>query len=186
MKIENININDIKPYENNPRNNDTAVEKVAESIRLFGFKNPVILDKNNVIVCGHARVKAAEKLGIKTIPCIYADDLTDEQTKAFRLIDNKTAEYAQWDFEKLELEIKEFNLTGMTDGFDFKFCDTSYIDDLLNNDFIETSSEKEQFQMTFIFDMTQKTAFDSYLLTYGKEHLRKAIEQLVIRGPDNA
>lgn len=107
MKIENINITDIKPYKNNPRKNDKAIEKVAESIRLFGFKNPVILDKHNVIVCGHTRVKAAEKLGIKTIPCIYADDLSNEQIKAFRLIDNKTAEYAQWDFNALAIEIKD-------------------------------------------------------------------------------
>ena len=118
MKLEIINIQAIKPYENNPRKNERAIEKVVESIRLFGFKNPVILDKNNVIVCGHTRVKAAEKLGITTIPCIYADDLTDEQIKAFRLIDNKTAEYAQWDFEKLELEWNE-DIDDMLKAFDF-------------------------------------------------------------------
>lgn len=121
MQIENIDIKQLKPYQNNPRKNDKAIDKVAESIKLFGFRIPVILDKNDVIICGHTRIKAAEKLGIKIIPCIYADDLTDEQIKAFRLIDNKTSEYAQWDFEKLDLEIKENNLFDFLDGFNLDF-----------------------------------------------------------------
>jgi len=118
MQIENIDIKQLKPYQNNPRKNDRAIDKVAESIKLFGFKIPVILDRNDVIVCGHTRVKAAEKLGIKIIPCIYANDLTDEQIQAFRLIDNKTSEYAQWDFEKLELEWNE-DIDDMLKSFDF-------------------------------------------------------------------
>ena len=102
-------INELIPYENNPRNNDGAVEAVAASIRAFGFKVPIIADKNNVIVAGHTRLKAAKLLGLKKVPVIKADDLTDEQVRAFRLADNKTAEIAEWDFEKLEpVDISEF------------------------------------------------------------------------------
>ena len=106
MEIVNKNIEEIKMYENNPRNNDGAVEYVANSIKEFGFKVPVVLDKNNVIVAGHTRYKAAKLLKITEIPCIIADDLNDEQVKAFRLIDNKAAELASWDIDLLNLELE--------------------------------------------------------------------------------
>lgn len=99
ISIIEKNINDLKPYGNNPRINDEAVEKVAESIKEFGWKVPVVVDKNDVIVAGHTRLKAAQQLGIETVPVIVADDLTPEQVKAFRLADNKTAEFANWDMD---------------------------------------------------------------------------------------
>jgi hypothetical protein len=105
MQIEYLNINDITPYENNPRMNDEAIEYVANSIKEFGFKVPIVIDKNNVIVCGHTRLKAAKQLNLDTVPCIKADDLTDEQITAFRLADNKTAEVAEWDFSMLDMEL---------------------------------------------------------------------------------
>lgn len=117
MNIVNVNINDIIPYDKNPRLNDEAVEYVANSIKEFGFKVPVILDKNNVIITGHTRVKACEKLGIEEIPCIYADDLTEEQVKAFRLADNKVGEIADWDFELLNDELEKINLDMLDFGF---------------------------------------------------------------------
>jgi ParB/RepB/Spo0J family partition protein len=104
-------LDSIKPYENNPRNNETAVDKVAESIKQFGFKNPIIVDKDNIIIAGHTRLKAAYKLGLEVAPVIVADDLDEEKAKAFRLADNKTSEFASWDFEKLEAELAE--LTGI-------------------------------------------------------------------------
>ena len=107
MNIENINIKDLKPYEKNPRNNKEAVDYVAESIKQFGFKVPVVIDKDNVIVCGHTRYRACKKLGITEIPCVIADDLTDEQIKAFRLADNKTAEFAEWDYNLLDEELSD-------------------------------------------------------------------------------
>lgn len=85
---------DIKPYEKNPRKNDEAVKYVAESIKEFGFKVPIVVDKDMTIVAGHTRYKAAKKLGLNEVPVIVADDLTDEQIKAFRLADNKTGEKA--------------------------------------------------------------------------------------------
>lgn len=110
---------DLKPYENNPRNNAAAVSYVANSIKEFGFKNPVIIDKDGVVIAGHTRLKAAEELGIEDIPCIMADDLTDEQVKAFRLADNKSAEIATWDDELLTIELEDIKTLDMTDfGFD--------------------------------------------------------------------
>jgi ParB/RepB/Spo0J family partition protein len=107
MNIIDLNVDELIPYENNPRKNDEAVDKVALSISAFGFKVPIVIDKDNVIIAGHTRRKAAERLGMKTVPCIIADDLTEEQVKAFRLADNKTSEFAEWDFEKLNEELAE-------------------------------------------------------------------------------
>lgn len=105
LQINNLPIADLKEYANNPRHNDAAVDAVAASIKEFGFKVPIIIDRDNVIVAGHTRLKAARKLGLETVPCIIADDLTPEQINAFRLADNKTAELADWDFELLEKEL---------------------------------------------------------------------------------
>ena len=119
MQIIEKPIDEIIPYANNPRNNDDAVDKVAASIAEFGFKVPVIVDKNNIIVAGHTRVRAAKKLGLDTVPCVMADDLTDAQVKAFRLADNKVSEFATWDMEKLELELADLEDLQMTDfGFE--------------------------------------------------------------------
>ena len=118
MDILNLGLEEIKPYEKNPRNNDNAVDAVAASIREFGFKVPIIIDKDNIIVAGHTRYKAANKLGLKTVPCIKADDLTDEQVKAFRLADNKVAEQADWDFELLNEELETITMDMDQFGFD--------------------------------------------------------------------
>ena len=107
MDIIEVKITELKPYENNPRNNDDAAAAVARSIKEFGFKVPVIIDKNTVIVAGHTRLKAAMLLKLESVPCIVADDLTDEQIKAFRLADNKVSELATWDFEALDKELKD-------------------------------------------------------------------------------
>lgn len=120
MNIIDMNVEELIPYKNNPRKNDDAVEKVALSISAFGFKVPIVIDSNNVIVTGHTRLKAAKKLGITKVPCIKADDLTDEQIKAFRLADNKVAEFSQWDEEKLMKELEGLEEVDMSlYGFDF-------------------------------------------------------------------
>lgn len=134
MNIIEKNVNEIIPYINNPRKNDNAVDKVAASIKEFGFKVPCVISSDNVIVTGHTRIKAAKKLGMETVPCIIADDLTDAQIKAFRLADNKVAEFAEWDFEKLEIELeglKEFDFDdfGFQVDFDEKDKDTEIIED---------------------------------------------------------
>jgi site-specific DNA-methyltransferase (adenine-specific) len=123
MQIKDIAIDELKVYENNPRFNNNAVEAVANSISEFGFKVPIIIDKDNIIVAGHTRLKAAQRLGLETVPCIVADDLTPEQIKAFRLADNKTAELAEWDFSKLEEELEDLKMN--FDMSEFGFVDNS-------------------------------------------------------------
>lgn len=105
MQIIEMPVGKLKAYDRNPRKNDEAVDAVAASIKNFGFKIPIVIDKNNIIVCGHTRLKAAKQLKIEKVPCIIADDLTDEQIRAFRLADNKVSEIAQWDFKLLDLEL---------------------------------------------------------------------------------
>lgn len=122
LEIIYKNIKDLKPYSKNARKNDKAVKYVAKSIEEFGFKVPVIIDKDNVIVCGHTRYKASKKLGYNEIPCIIADDLTEEQIKAFRLADNKVSEKADWDFDLLSDEIDDIIDINMED-FGFEFID---------------------------------------------------------------
>lgn len=124
MNIIEKPINEVIPYEKNPRINDNAVPAVMKSIEEFGFKVPIVIDKNGIIVTGHTRLKAAKKLGMKTVPCIVADDLTPEQIKAFRLADNKVAEAAEWDMELLneeldgiiDIDMSDFNFGDITDS----------------------------------------------------------------------
>lgn len=119
IKIIQKSIADLTPYSRNPRRNDEAVPMVMNSIKEFGFKVPIVVDKNNIIVCGHTRFKAALKLGLETVPCIVADDLSDEQIKAFRLADNKVSEKAEWDFEILSGELDDIISIDM-DSFGFE------------------------------------------------------------------
>ena len=133
MQIVEMDVNDLNEYENNPRLNDDAVEYVARSIESFGFKNPIIIDSNNVIIAGHTRLKAAKFLGMDTVPCIVADDLTEDQIKAFRLADNKVGELAQWDIDALKIELDEIKF----DMEEFGFIELTNIeenDDYMNLD----------------------------------------------------
>lgn len=132
MNIVQKRLDEIKPYEKNPRKNDEAVKYVAESIKRFGFKVPIVIDKNGIIVAGHTRYKAAKKLKLADVPCIIADDLSDDEIKAFRLADNKVAEKAEWDLDLLAEE-----LTGL---FDF---------DMASFGFDELEEEKEVVEDTF-------------------------------------
>lgn len=118
MKIEQWDIDRVRPYERNPRRNDKAVQAVAESIREFGFRQPIVVDGDGVIVVGHTRYKAALKLGLKTVPVHVAADLTPQQARAYRLADNRTAENAEWDVDLLPIELGELR----EGGFDLKLA----------------------------------------------------------------
>lgn len=142
MNINEIDIKKIKPYENNPRNNSAAIDAVANSIKEFGFKVPIVVDKNNVIVAGHTRLKAAEKLGLEKVPVIVADDLSPEQVQAFRLADNKTAELAEWDFDKLEKELNEIEMEMSQFGFDFSDVKMDF-DEVVEDEVPEVDEENE-------------------------------------------
>lgn len=117
-KIVLMKINEIIPYDNNPRLNDEAVDAVANSIKTFGFRNPIIVDKNNVIIAGHTRLLASKKLGLECVPVIVVTDLNDDEIKALRLADNKTAEIAKWDMGKLGVELANINMDMLQFGFE--------------------------------------------------------------------
>lgn len=119
MEVIDKKVAELIPYAKNPRKNDQAVNAVAASIKEFGFKVPIVIDDDGVIVAGHTRLKAALLLGLETVPCVVADDLTEDQIKAFRLADNKTAELAEWDYALLDEEIAELTDIDMSQfGFD--------------------------------------------------------------------
>ena len=124
MKVEMMDISLIEPYENNPRLNEASVDAVAASIVRFGWKQPIVVDAEGVIIAGHTRYKAAKRLGMISVPVIVADDLTDEEVKAYRLADNKVGEQSLWDFDKLDEE-----LDGILDidMGDFGFSDLSEV-----------------------------------------------------------
>jgi DNA modification methylase len=128
MKIEIADINSIQPYINNPRKlKDSAIEKVAKSIKEFGFRQPIVVDTNRIIVVGHTRYRASKKLGLKEVPITIAENLTQEQINAYRIADNRTNEEAEWDLELLKTEIKELELA------DFNLDLTGFDEDQLNN-----------------------------------------------------
>ncbi|ENY8491868.1 TPA: ParB N-terminal domain-containing protein [Clostridioides difficile] len=139
-----LNLEDIKPYENNPRNNEQAIEKVVNSIKEFGFNNPITVDKDYVIVTGHTRYEASKILGLKQVPCIILSNLAEEQIKGYRLADNKIGEFSEWEFDKMTKELAEIENIDMSSlGFNIHmFEDLGIID----ADFIleEELEEKEK------------------------------------------
>jgi site-specific DNA-methyltransferase (adenine-specific) len=122
LNVIMFNVEDVHPYLNNPRLNHKAVKVVADSIREFGFRNPIVVDKDGVIIVGHTRLEASKMLGYEQVPVIVADDLSPEQVQAFRIMDNKSSEFAEWDYTKLLAEVNDLiahdydvELTGFSD-----------------------------------------------------------------------
>lgn len=155
MKVEAKSIDEIKPYENNPRNNDDAVDAVANSIKEFGWQQPIVVDNEGVIIAGHTRYKAAQKLGLKTVPVVVAKDLTEKQVKAYRLADNKVGELADWNLPKLNIELDDINDIDMSDfGFDENFDDN--IEE--NNSFgVESNSVSNNAEQNYEPDYTENS-----------------------------
>ena len=136
MKLIDIPIEKIHPYENNPRKNDAAVDAVAESISQCEYIAPIIVDENYIVLAGHTRLKALKKLGYKSVPCIVKEGLSEEQKRKYRLLDNKTSELSEWDFDKLDEELKNLDLS----DFDFGFAeeiDWASISDLTEDTYEE-------------------------------------------------
>ena len=134
MQIIEKELSWLKPYANNPRDNESAVEPVAKSIKEFGFKVPIVATSDGEIINGHTRFKASKRLGLEKVPVIIADDLTDEQIKAFRLADNKVSEFSKWNEDKLRDELKQLEMD-MTE-FGFEFTELTEL--------LEEEKEKEQ------------------------------------------
>lgn len=153
MQIEMIQVSDLTPYDHNPRKNDASVEYVANSIKEFGFKIPIVVDRNNVVVCGHTRLKAAKKLKMKSIPCIRADDLSDKQIQAFRLADNKVGERSEWDYNELGGELDDLLPDFKMEDFGFDLG----TDDEFGTDFDLASGDKTT-SSTMSFSLSQDQA----------------------------
>lgn len=141
MNIVEKRLDEIRPYENNPRRNDEAVQYVAESIRQFGWKQPIVIDRDGVIIAGHTRYKAAHRLGLKTVPCLIAEDLTPEQVKAYRLADNKVSEISDWDFDALASELDSLEIDMSV--FSFSITDEEEKDGYIE-EFFERGVEAKQ------------------------------------------
>lgn len=179
IKIEEVNLDNLKVYGNNPRINDNAIKYVTNSIKKFGFLVPIVIDKNNVIVCGHTRYLASKELNLKNVPCIRAESLTDKQVKAFRIADNKIHEKSSWDNDLLKEELTElqdfgFDLEDL--GFlnfelDYILSDNTenFINDLEENDFKDNNLLNEFFSMTFVFPKNKEELIKDYVSKNGKE-----------------
>lgn len=141
MEVKLVKIAEIKPYDRNPRNNDGAVDAVAASIKEFGWQQPIVIDRDGVIIAGHTRYKAAQKLKCKEVPVVVAENLTDEQVRAYRLADNKTGELAGWDFSALEEE-----LVGLAeiDMQQFGFAGSETEDFNIDNLFAEAAPKEKE------------------------------------------
>lgn len=151
MEVRNLNIDEIKPYENNPRNNLDAVDATANSIKEFGWQQPIVVDKDMVIIVGHTRYLAAKKLGYDTVPVVVASNLSDEQVRAYRLADNKTGELAEWDFKLLDTELQDILDIDMSDfGFEL---DISEDEEVKEDDFDEEVPEKPKSKLGQIYQL---------------------------------
>lgn len=152
MKVQNMNIEDVKPYENNPRNNDNGVDAVAKSIDEFGWQQPIVVDKDNVIIVGHTRYKAAKKLKLAQVPVLVADSLSDEQVKAYRLADNKTGELTDWDMDLLIDELDGILDIDMSDfGFDDLLEEDN--DEVKEDNFDEEPPEEPKSKLGHIYQL---------------------------------
>ena len=134
MQVIEKELSWLKPYANNPRDNESAVEPVAKSIKEFGFKGPIVATSDGEVINGHTRFKASKLLGLEKVPVIIADDLTDEQIKAFRLADNKVSEFSKWNEDKLRDELKQLEMDMAEFGFEFAEL----------TEILEEEKEKEQ------------------------------------------
>lgn len=152
MQVQSMKISEVKPYPNNPRNNDDGVEAVANSIKEFGWQQPIVVDKDNVIIVGHTRYKAAKKLGMKEVPVVVANNLTPEQVKAYRLADNKTGELTDWDMSLLDDELGDIADINMSDfGFDLDIPEDK--EEVQEDDFDEEVPEEPKSKLGQIYQL---------------------------------
>ena len=169
LKIIDKSPSELIPYENNPRNNDGAVEAVANSIAEFGFKNPIVIGTTGEIICGHTRLKAAQKLGLEKVPCVIADDLTEEEIKEFRIVDNKTGELADWSSKDLNAELATLSNFNMQEfGFDMK---TIKVAEILSAELKEenpNSEETGKIGMSFLLHKEQANLIRKAMKSIGQ------------------
>ena len=164
MNVKPMPLAEIHPYANNPRKNDEAVAGVAASIKRFGFLIPMVIDRNNEIICGHTRYKAAKQLGLTEVPCVIADELTEEEIRAFRLADNKVSEKATWDMDLLPVELAGIMLPMEEFGFE------SISPDEFEENFVLDEGEKKPFQQISITVHDKQAALILQAIKYVYDH----------------
>lgn len=176
MIVEQWDIDRVRPYPNNPRNNKKAIQSVANSIKEFGFKVPIVVDTEGVVITGHTRRLAALSLGMKTVPVIVADDLTEQQIKAFRLADNKVAEIAEWDDDALREELASLDAAAL--GIDmgdlgFTIDDEPTADDFSEDFSLPDKGRPEMCTCTFTLHYRQKELIDYVLAKVPDKSIRE-------------
>ena len=176
--MKTLPIEQIKPYENNPRLNDDAVEAVRKSMEQCGYIAPIVVDENNVVLAGHTRLKALKEMGAKECEVLKVEGLSDDEKRKYRLLDNKTNELALWDFDKLAEELEGLDFDDFE--LDWDVCDTDFIDELLS-DGVEgyNKIESPYFSVTFTFDKALKDKWDDFVDAYGKEAVQSIIEKAI-------
>lgn len=175
MKVKEVPVSEVLPYHGNPRNNDDAVEAVAASIREFGWQQPIVVDADMTVIVGHTRLKAAQRLGLATVPVHVASELTPEQVAAYRLADNKVGELATWDMNALALELDGLSCFDMGQ-FGFDELPTS---DLFGDEFELSNNDGPQFK-TVSLNMSAEM-FDEFNEILGEVH-----ETRFVAGSDNS
>ena len=171
MKVANRNLAELTPYAGNVKKHDsTQIANVAESIRQFGFVQPIVIDQNGVIVIGHCRALAAKKLGMKEVPCVCVDDLTPEQVNALRIVDNKSNE-SPWDFDILPDELADLDLSRFDFGFGLEDEGKDYSPDEFGDDFALPDGDKPEIGvMTFTLHQEQKSLIE-YAISVVKDNV---------------
>ena len=168
MNIQNIKTSLLVPYERNTKKHDkTQINNVAESIKRYGFVQPIVIDKNNTVVIGHCRLLAAKQLKLKEVPCVCVEDLTEEQVKALRIVDNKSNE-SEWDFDILPDELAELNF----DGFDFDFGIDDEEENEINDEVNTTERELEPYKYIHYLVTIETNEHDRYV------EIMKTIEEM--------
>ena len=173
MKIANRNLAELTPYAGNAKKHDsTQIANVAESIKQFGFVQPIVIDRDGVIVIGHCRALAAEKLGMKEVPCVCVDDLTPEQVNALRIVDNKSNE-SPWDLDILPDELADLDLSGFDFDFGLEDEGENYSPDEFSDDFTLPDGDKPEIcQMTFTLHQRQKELIE-YAISVVKDDAKE-------------
>lgn len=185
MKIQYANIEDIRPYENNPRDNRRAIELVAGSIDNYGFLQPIVIDKSGVVIVGHTRLEAAKQLGLEQVPVVVADNLTQEEADAYRIIDNRVGELSYWDVDLLNEELASIG-KDEAEAAGFTMEETGVFELVAAGDFIPEGSERTTFAMTLNFTKDEYEVVKNFEEQRGKEAIAEMVVDICREGGEDA
>jgi len=176
LSIKYVSLKEIKPYENNPRDNRDAIEQVKRSIKQFGFLNPIVVNGDGVILAGHTRYAAAKRLKLAEVPVIYVNDIDEVKGNAFRLVDNKTHEYSYWDWEMLNDELQEMTASDFQtlEMEEFGFMKEN-VNTMKEVNAMLAKPEKTEFSVSFVFPVEHKENIENIIRFKGKKSMNEAI-----------